>query len=410
MKKLSFLLFIILFGCTEPYLLQTSDFEEALVIEATITNQLKKQQIKLTKTYRLEESGPEFVENATVTVEDDLGNIYNFIEGDKIYESENPFQAIAGRKYKLTILTDGKTYTSTQEVLTTETEVQSLEVSNKVIDGVRGAEIELKSFDPTNTSKYYRYEYEETYKIIAPRWLPHTAKVIAVPSPSNPLIMEPQISLTPRTYEARVCYSTDISEKIILFNSSNLSEDRVNLKLRFIPVSNPIIKHRYSILAKQYVQSLEAHTFYSTLKKLSENQSILSQNQPGFFSGNITCSTNPNEKVVGFFDVSSYSEKRMFFNFDDIFSAADAPGYFYDCFWDQIFVDKKDARGRFLFCYPINQPSDCKGDVVEYYLEEELILYYKQLYIGADKYVDLVPLPCGDCTTFSSNVVPPFWQ
>ncbi|MBC5835399.1 DUF4249 domain-containing protein [Flavobacterium sp. F372] len=410
MKKLSFLLFIVIFGCTEPYLLETSNFEEALVIEATITNQLKKQQIKLTKTYRLEESGPEFVENATVTVEDDLGNIYNFIEGDKIYESENPFQAIAGRKYKLTILTDGKTYTSTQEVLTTETQVQSLEVSNKVIDGVRGAEIELKSFDPTNSSKYYRYEYEETYKIIAPRWVPHIATVIAVPHPTVPSLMIPEISLTPRTYEARVCYSSAKSEKIILFNSSNLSEDRVNLKLRFIPVSNPIIKHRYSILAKQYVQSLEAHTFYSTLKKLSENQSILSQNQPGFFSGNISCSTNPNEKVIGFFDVSSYSEKRMFFNFVDIFSTADTPGYFYECFWDQIFVDKKDAEGRYKFCFLTPPPSDCEAEMAQDYLQQSYLLYYKQLYIDSDKYVDLVPPPCGDCTTFSSNVIPPFWQ
>ena len=44
---------ILLFGCTEPYVLQTSNFEEALVIEATLTNEFKKQQIKLSKTYRL---------------------------------------------------------------------------------------------------------------------------------------------------------------------------------------------------------------------------------------------------------------------------------------------------------------------------------------------------------------------
>ena len=409
MKKFSFLLFIILFGCTEPYLLETSNYEEALVIEATITNQLKKQQIKLTKTYRLEENGPQFVENATITIEDDLGNIYNFVEGDEIYESENPFQAIADRKYKLTIIADGKTYTSTQEVLTTENQIQSLEVSNKVIDGVRGAEIELKSFDPTNTSKYYRYEYEETYKIIAPKWIPFTAKIIAVPNPANPSIMLPEIVATPRTYEARVCYSTDKSKKTILFNTTNLSEDRVNLKLRFIPVSNPIIKHRYSILAKQYVQSLESYTFYSTLKKLSENQSILSQNQPGFFSGNITCSTNPNEKVIGFFDVSSYSEKRMFFNFGDIFSVVDTPGYFYDCYDEQDNMENKATAGRFRYCFAVGFPSDCQADVAQFNLDQGLLLYYRQSSINAKSYVDLVPFPCGDCTTFSSNVVPPFW-
>ena len=58
---------MILSSCTEPYLLQSSNFEEALVIEATITNEFKKQQIKISKTYRLEENGPEFIENANIS-------------------------------------------------------------------------------------------------------------------------------------------------------------------------------------------------------------------------------------------------------------------------------------------------------------------------------------------------------
>ena len=410
MKKISLLLFIILFSCTEPYLLQTSNFEEAIVIEATITNELKTQQIKLSKTYRLEENGPEFIENANVSIEDDLGNIYNFVEGDEIYESQNPFQAIAGRKYKLTIVTGGKTYTSTQEILTTENQIQSVEVFDKTIDNIRGAEIVVKSFDPTNTSKYYRYEYEETYKIIAPKWIPFTGTVIAVPNPANPSQNIPQIFATPRTYEAKVCYSTDKSNKIIQFNTSNLSEDRVKLNIRFIPVDNPIIKHRYSILVKQYIQNLEAYTYYNTLKKLSENQSILSQNQPGFFSGNITCLSNPNEKVIGFFDVSSYSEKRMFFNFEDVFPNTTKPGYFFDCYNDQMSIIDPEVKGRYQFCFVVSQPSDCEAEIVSDILQQNVLLFYKELYISPHKYVDLVPLPCGDCTTFSSNVVPPFWQ
>ena len=191
MKKISVLLLIILSSCTEPYLLQSSNFEEALVIEATITNEFKKQQIKISKTYRLEESVPEFIENANVSIEDDLGTIFNFIEGDEIYESENQFQAIPGRKYKLTIVSNGKTYVSTQETLTTENQIESLEVFDKTINNVRGAEIILKSYDPTKSSKYYRYEYEETYKIIAPKWLPYTVSV-------NPTIST-ELIFTPRT-------------------------------------------------------------------------------------------------------------------------------------------------------------------------------------------------------------------
>lgn len=42
-------------GCTETYPLLTNTYEEALVVEATITNELKNQEIKITKTSRLED-------------------------------------------------------------------------------------------------------------------------------------------------------------------------------------------------------------------------------------------------------------------------------------------------------------------------------------------------------------------
>ena len=402
MKIFSFLLLIMLFGCTEPYLLQTSDFEEALVIEATITNELKKQQIKLSKTYRLEESGPTFVENADITVEDNLGNIYHFIEGDEVYESENEFEAIPGRTYKLTIVTNGKVYTSTQETLTTVNPIEDVEVRDLTIDNIRGAEIRVKSFDPASNSKYYRYEFEETYKIIAPKWQPHTVTV-------DPLFNaegKKDLIYTPRTYEARTCYSSVKSNELLLHTTTNLSEDRVDFKVRFIPVDNPIIMHRYSILVKQYIQNLESYTYYNTLKTISGSDGILSQNQPGFFSGNITCTSNPNEKVVGFFDVSSVSSQRIFFNFVDLFPDTPKPNYFYDCYDNCTESDQLLCPGVYNYCFDISSGSTCKGHLVESILNatpQTLLFFWEP------NPIYLVPQPCGDCTTFSSNVVPPFW-
>ncbi len=394
----SLLLTIILFGCTEPYLLQTSDFEEALVIEATITNEFKKQQIKLSKTYRLEENGPAFVEDANVSVEDDLGNVYQFIEGDEIYESENAFEAIPGRKYKLTIVTNGKVYTSTQENLTAINPIEDLEVRDLNISGVRGAEIKVKSFDPTNNSKYYRYEYEETYKIIAPYW---NSNVVTI----NPSTKE--LIFTPRTYEARTCYSSAKSNELLLYSTTNLSEDRVDFMVRFIPVDNPIIMHRYSILVTQHIQNLESYTYYNTLKTISGSDGILSQNQPGFFSGNITCASSPNEKVVGFFDVSSVSSQRIFFNFEEIFPDTLKPGYFYDC-WDNCLESNPLlCAGNYDYCFDIFPGTTCQGSLVENLLNATPKQI--QLYLYGPNPIALVPPPCGDCTTFSSNVVPPFW-
>jgi hypothetical protein len=55
------------------------------------------------------------------------------------------------------------------------------------------------------------------------------------------------------------------------------------------------------------------------LKELSGSDGILSQNQPGFFFGNIKSVENPNEKVIGYFEVSSVSSQRIFFNYEDVF-------------------------------------------------------------------------------------------
>jgi hypothetical protein len=400
MKKVSFLLItILLFSCTEPYLLQSSNFEEALVIEATITNELKTQQIKLSKTYRLEENGPEFVENANVSIEDDLGNIYNFIEGDEVYESENEFQAIPGRKYKLTIIANGKTYSSTQEILSPVSLIQNVEVRDLNLAGDRGAEIKVKSFDPSGNSKYYRFEYEETFKIIAPKWKPNIVTV----DPNLNALGTKDLIFTPRPYEAQTCYSTFKSNELLLHSTKNLSEDRVDFMVRFIHVTNPIIKHRYSILVNQYVQNLEAYTYYSTLKRISGNSSILSQNQPGFFSGNITCNSNPNEKVIGFFDVSSKSSHRIFFNFEDVFPGTTPPAYFIDCYENCISIpDEPPCPDEYNYCFGSNV---CEGEVVEHLLNTVL----KSYYTGPNP-IKLVPLPCGDCTQFSSNIIPPFWQ
>ena len=397
MKIFSFILLILLFGCTEPYLLQTSNFEEALVVEATITNEFKKQQIKISKTYRLEENGPVFVENADVTIEDNLGNIYHFIEGDEVYESENEFEAIAGRKYNLKIVANGKVYTSTQENLTKVNPIENVEVRDLTISGVRGAEIKVKSFDPTNSSKFYRYEFEETYKVIAPKWVPYTVTV-------DPITKD--LIYTPRTYEARTCYSTVKSNELLLHSTTNLSEDRVDFMVRFIPVVNPIIMHRYSILVKQYIQNLEAYTYYNTLKTISGTDGILSQNQPGFFSGNITCTNNPNEKVVGFFDVSSVSSQRIFFNFEDVFPDTIQPDYFVDC-WDNC-VEPIEfwCPGTYNYCFGFNAINMCTGNVVETFLN---MTPQRELYYSGVTTVRLVPQQCGDCTFISSNVVPPFW-
>ena len=398
-------------SCTTPYNYTTNEFEEVIVIEATITNQLKKQEIKLSKTYKFEENGPVFETGAIITVSDGSGNIYGFDEVNKSYLSSAEFKALPGKTYQLHIKTkDGKSYSSTLEKLTTETNIEDVVPTVTTKDGVQGVEIRVKSFDPTNTSKYYRYEYDETYKVIAPKWVDQEA--IAVQFKSPPSLVPGQITIQQRTTEARVCYGNKKSDNIIQTSTSNLSEDRVDFPIRFIASTDYVIANRYSMIVKQYIQNLSAYTFYQTLKDLSGDESLLSQNQPGFFSGNIKSDTDANEKVIGFFDVSAYSEKRIFFNFSDIFPTEHAPEYPYDC---PTLTDVNIKEYTHNYCFAPASNSPCRGvSLISSFMSRSIVYYSGYTPSGVvpdDGSVSLqvYPIQCGDCTSFSSNIKPIFW-
>lgn len=381
------LLCVLLTSCAESYTLQSDNYEEALVVEATITNELKTQEIKLSKTARLEDDGVAIESGASVIVKDNLGTVYPFIEKDGIYVSENPFQATANTTYTLEIKTkDGKVYESTNATLTTENPI--IDVTPAVVTDSkegRGVEIRVTNYDPTNTSKYYRYEYEETYQIVAPVW---RQERLVVTGPEN-------VELQPNDPNTRTCYSTKVSNDIILTTTTDLQEDRVNFPIRFISDQNYIISHRYSILVKQYVQSLESYTFRRTMKEISSSGSVLSPKQPGFVSGNIRCISHTDQKAIGFFEVSSYSEKRIFFNYVDLFPGELLPPYVTDC-----------TEEEYKYCFYFSVPNPCEGKLLIDRLNANKVRYKFNI---ESSFYYTVPVECGDCTSFSSNQIPSFW-
>lgn len=392
-KILVLFLALLATSCVDPYQLETTNFEEALVIEATLTNQLKYQQVKITKTYKLEQSQPIIVTDADVEVSDDSGNSYAFSASNGIYISDEAFQAEPGRKYKLRINSGGKIYESSTEMLSVSQPIESITTSVESVNGQRGVQIKVNSFDPTGNSKYYRFSYDETYKVVVPFWSEYVASVQS--DGVSGFSVTDTIKLTPRTYEARTCYSTQKSTALIVTKTVGLSEDRIlDFPIRFIKANDPIIKNRYSINVTQYVQSLAAYTFYETLSELSAaGENIFSQNQPGFFYGNITSISNPSEKVIGFFEVSGVSEKRIFFDFEDVFPNDSPPPYLYDC---EIYEYDSTAFG----------PGNNQGSTLRSFITSGKVLYFDH----AMPIYYVVKPQCGDCTSFSSNVIPSFWE
>lgn len=384
-------------GCVESFEAETLTFESALVIDATITNEMRQQEVMLSQSYAFEEDGPQPERNADVQVVDDLGGEYLFTESSPgVYRSVSAFGAAVDRYYQLKITTsDGLSYTSDSTKLTPIAvldEVFAERIFNE--DGIEGMAIRVNGSSPSGNARNYRYVFEETYKIIAPKW---TDKDL-IPDPD----VRCGVLLIRRENEERTCYATQSSNSIILTDTNDFGEDRVkDFMIRFINRDNYIITHRYSILVRQLVQSPEAYTFFETLNDFSNSESLFSETQPGFLQGNVHSADNPAEKVLGYFDVASVSQKRIFFNYGDFFPGESLPPYVDPCtpFAPPIFGATSG---------PVDSPPCVLRPVVELNLVRPLDTNDFPTRQLPGPYI-VVSRVCGDCTALGETAIPEFW-
>ncbi len=143
------------------------------------------------------------------------------------------------------------------------------------------------------------------------------------------------------------------------------------------------------------MQSVEAYTFYKIVKELGSVGSLLSQGQPGYVAGNMVAEANPDEKVLGFFEASSMTSKRIYFNYEDF--GLEKPPYFMDC--DQLYLDYRDNTEL------DNDPNE-RDLIIQY-----IIYFNYQVISHPNSFIYTIAKPeCTVCTSFSSNVIPDFWE
>jgi len=404
-KKIVKIIFLVAIAIVNTSCIETFDFESenktfesALVIEATITNELKLQEVLLSRVFMLDIEGPAPESNAQVKIIDDTNSEYLFKESDSagLYLSMLPFAAKQDHDYTLLITTNnGGSYKSSSKKFTQSTSIDSLYVVRDFNeDGQEGVSIYINSFDPTGNSQYYRFEYEEAYKIIAPLWV---NKDLIFGTPPEPMFV-----LVQRPIEEKVCYNIVRSNNINITTTLDLLEDRLDKhRIRFLNRNNYIISHRYTIEATQYIQSREAYNYYDILNKLSGSESLFSESQTGFIQGNIFSLNNKNEKVVGFFEVSAVDIKRVYFNYKDLFPSEELPPYVISC--DNLIKP------------PIDNPSP-SGSLCPLC---DFIIEGNSKYVSDNPAFDsndpnegpyvLVRRACGDCTVLGKSETPEFW-
>ncbi|NHF59824.1 DUF4249 domain-containing protein [Flavobacteriaceae bacterium TP-CH-4] len=413
-SKKTYLLFLpivvgfLLAGCIEPFNATTEKFEDVLVVDALLTDEMKRQKVVLQRAFRFEETDPQGETNAIVKVVDGNGNAYDYEETDPgVYLSQTEFAAQQNDSYELEINTfDGRTYRSITVGTPRQVPITDLTAKRMVDDsGEEGVGILLDNEASSSEPTFFRYEYDETYKIIAPRWDPFEFEIVHyVACDTIPY----QVDIKPRTQEQRVCFGNAASRKLIQVTTTDLTKSQVDdFQVHFLNRDNYIISHRYSIEVRQYSQTPDAYSFYQRLDDFSSSDNIFSQVQPGFFQGNVFSVDDENEKVLGFFEVASVSSQRLYFNYADLFPEEPLPPYAINCETPR----SPPLYGRAYHCLDyLVCDGNCDSPLIEAIIAG-LITYAG---VNENPGIDMGPYftwpsPCGDCTKLGSNVVPDFW-
>ena len=309
-------------SCVEEIEFETAAIEDYLVVDARLTDEMKKHQVVLSRTYGINDSvGSNPVSNARVFIRVSDGSTLEFNEkAPGLYESSTEFQAEAGKTYKLNLeTTSGEVYESEPEELLQSGELQDIMVERRFFENRDGVAITINSTAGVEAPAYYKYEYEETYKFESPYRYSTNLKY----DQETGSFYEDW-----KEVDEQTCYNTEVSNELLLASTGNLESGNLdNFLVRFFDAGAPEISFRYSILVKQLAISERAYSYYSTLKELSTNNNLFSQVQPGFLAGNILA-VNEEKDAIGFFTISSVSKKRIFFNFEDVHDFTDRRSYF----------------------------------------------------------------------------------
>nr|WP_294795468.1 DUF4249 domain-containing protein [uncultured Mucilaginibacter sp.] len=294
------LLIFCVYACKEKYVPQIKDVNpNYLVVDGFINTGTDSTIFKLSRTFKLESKAVMAVERAAiVAIESDAGASYILPElaAKPGTYAVPPLNLDQTKKYRLRIRTkDNKEYLSDF----VESKVSPpVELTYDFRHG--NLNIYSNTNDPTGKSRYYSYTYIETWQYRAPQ---HSIFKV-----ENHLLKD-RIYPKDDIYD---CYHEAVSTKLPIATTATLAEDRLadNLIIDILPGSQRV-RIEYSVLVKQTVLTKAGFEFYETLNKNTEKVGSIFDSQPSLLVGNIKCTSNPTEVVIGFISAGTRTEKRI---------------------------------------------------------------------------------------------------
>ena len=372
MKVLRLFIFLLLMfltgNCITPFFPETEEEMDMLVVSGMITDQYGINTVRLTRSVPLERQNIERpYRNCSLIIKDDLDNEFNLTENKPgLYETDpEQFKGEVGRKYKLIINNNrpgenNHIYESPFIELIQVPSIDSVYYAKVDEDShfgiVNACQIYLDTQDALNKCRNFRWDFTETWEF----HLPYDS------------------------VKHRICWITQNSQYIRIKSTSLMSESRIiGFPLYYIPPYSDRFGVKYSILVNQYSISSQEYDYWQKVQNMAENVGNLYDVVPMSIAGNMYCTDDSTEMVLGYFSVSSVTSKRIFIK-DNFEGLTDR---YSDCPYKKVYR-LEDVQGLGSIYWIIDHQWDGPS---EYWL--------------LTRFED-----CADCRLRGTDVEPSFWH
>lgn len=292
--KLNILLFLLFSACIDPLDVEVDDTNARLVVMAEITNLNEPYKVELHRTADYETLVNPKETGAKVSIIDEQGNEYAFMETEEgeYWSCPSEFVGKIGGNYNLRIeTTDDNVYESDIETLLPTGEIDSVyyvkSSREREVNGNTSIENGVKvycNFKDRKEKEFFRIDWKGTYRFRS----------------------------APMDNNNRYCWNTESSKFDINLHDDQFSNNSLirDYEVTFLPDGLRFTED-YSFQAQLKSMNPGAYQFWELIKQQFENDGSIFSALPAQIESNINSLTNPDEKVLGYFIVSGVDTQRI---------------------------------------------------------------------------------------------------
>lgn len=299
-----------LFSCIERYWPDIENkYLELIVIDGMINNDPGPYTIKLSQSSSVNDPTYLPLTNYRVEIVDDQGNSETLFETEEgVYKTlENGIQGIVGRSYKLIINSpEGKTYESKFEKIRPPVIIDEIYASieskqdTSLYYNLIGYQFYLNSLEFTQDTNYIVWKLIQTYEYRSN----YALDFVYTDRRLKPVLHFDSL---------RRCWKETTLSDIYTFKAEDSKGRKVeNFALNYVSTQYKELSIRYSLKVQQLSINKRAYIYWTSLGDQNSGDGSLYFQQPYQLRANVFNINDPDEIVLGYFNVAGISQKRIF--------------------------------------------------------------------------------------------------